>query len=1175
MLAPFYDEIEFVNLTPKQAFVQDDKITCYNNTRIFANPPDTNLGETGTWVSINNLGQVIESPNSYQTNINNLPQGNSQYIWEISNDRCSTTDTITITNNTVVADAGIDRVVCDSTAQLSANLTIGTGYWEQPSGNIVIEDSNSANTVVSNLSFGNNYFNWTVTNGLCEDTDYVVVRSDLPRNVSAGFGSRTICEDYTILAASYPGTGTGLWTIVGCNGIFESPTSNQTTVSGLAIGENRFRWTVTVNSCSESNDVTINNNQLNVTAGIDEGICNTDFLALNGTQPAIGESGYWTAIGGVGTYFDNSSQYNTTVRNLSQGTTTLIWTLTDGVCSNSARMQVINNTPSQALVIPDIETCTDNALIFAQAISFGTGIWTIKTGGGIISEPTNNSTTINGIPTGINTYTWTVTNNGCSNSADLIVTNKSVNAIVADNEIEICTPTHSATIIGNALGIEETGIWSKTDVANTCAIVAKTNNITDVINLPGGQTELIWTVRNGPCTNSDYVVITNNYHKHNFAATATLPNPLCQDFVTILGEPFPVNGTGLWSSTSPDVTFDQADIPATSVKNLPNGTTNITWTITKDGCSSPSSFDLINNEIHTSAGNDQLVCSPETNLNAQALSAGETGYWTSVNSLVIITNSSDPNTQVSKLINGINRFTWTVSGNGCTASDHVDISNNGFNAYAGIDQTTCETSYSLRASDPLSGNGLWTIVSGTGRFANPAYSETLVEDLGNGSNTFRWTVTRHGCTASDEVTITNNFYAANAGADMEICSDQTILNAEAPNPVWGVTGNWTVQTGEGVISAPSTENTLITNLSNGDNRLRWTIQKMENDVICRSYDEIIITNYSITASAGTDQITCNDYITLSATPLSPTGVGLWTSESASLTIAEPNSATTLVSNLQQGENIISWTVTDNGCTGTSMVEITSYNFSASAGIDQELTENTTTMTAQLPGTSATGTWSIISGKGIFVDTNNPVSIVNNLGSGYNTFRWTVDWNSCIDFDDITIIYDNLVANAGADQEIYTSSTYLNATDPSPAGVGTWTITSGGGTIVDANNPSTEVTDIQNGSVNVYRWSVTGNGLHAYDEVIVTYLEANRMEELAKNGINIYPNPSKGRFFIEFENLNELSNILVTNINGQNVLQKKITRNKEEIDLTGFGKGMYMLTISGNSKLIRTKIIILD
>jgi hypothetical protein len=1087
----FYDEIEFLSLLPTLANTQIDKAVCTDSTTITANPPATGLGESGHWTVVTGSPAVtIVTPTLYQTKVSNLDPGTNIFRWTISNASCNTSDIITITNNKVVADAGQDRVICDSSWSISANVTAGTGFWtsDPATPSVVVNNSTSPNSTVDGLVYGDNNFTWTVNYNGCIDSDVVTIRSNLPRNVSAG-SDQNICQNFTSLTATNPGDGSGLWTVTGGAGAFVEATANQTDVTGLSLGENRFTWTVTIGACTESSQVIVNNNSINVSAGIDQVICNQDTLVLNGTAPGAGQNGYWTAIGGSGTYFDNSTANSTIVRGIAQGTTTLTWTLEDPpsptACSNSHSITVINNTPSPALADIDKDICGDNTTISAQDITIGTGLWSVKSGAGAFDDAASRNTTVRNINVGINTYTWTVTYQGCSREDDIIVNNNSVVAYIADNDVSACTPTHTVTVIGNAVGAGETGEWTKNDIANTCIIVNTANNITNVTDLPNGQTELIWTVTNGLCTNSDNVVITNKYHRHNTAAAATLPNPLCQDFVDVYGDPIPVDGTGAWSSTSPDVTFDNPNIAATIVRDLPGGTSSVTWTITKDGCESPSSFSVVNSSIYTSAGGDQVICATTTNLNAQGLLPGETGSWAVDNGIVVISNSTNPATLVDDLITGDNTFTWTLDNGTCTATDQVVISNNTFNVDAGVDQIVCGTSFTLRGSDPLSGTGLWTVASGTGRFADPTNFETLVEDMGNGPNTFTWTVNRNGCEASADVTITNNLYVAVAGDDRAICSNQTTVSAQPLNSSWGATGEWTSMTGGGVFANPTLESTLVTGLSGGDNRLRWTVRKTENFVTCTSYDEIIITNNSITASAGTDETTCFDFATLSATPLSPTGTGLWTGGGAGLvTIANPTSATTLVSNLQQGVNTFAWTVNDNGCTGTSTVRITSNFFIAEAGNDQNISVNSTNLEASYPDPSATGSWTIVSGNGVFANAASESTLVTNLGFGVNTFRWTVDWNSCIAYDDVNIIYNNVTAEAGIDQVICSDRTFLNASNPAPA-TGVWTITSGGGNLVDPLNRSTEVTNILPGSVNIYRWTVTINGYSEFDEVIVT------------------------------------------------------------------------------------------
>ncbi|MCF6240558.1 MAG: PKD domain-containing protein [Bacteroidales bacterium] len=1075
----YYDEIAFVSLLPTEAATGLDKPVCTNTTQITGSTPDYAQGETGLWEVVSGTAQISD-PTAFQTVVTSLNSGTNVFSWTISNASCSDVDYITITNNEVFADAGTDQpAVCDSSATISANLLSGTGYWTTTSPTATIQNSLATTTLVEHLSFGANNFQWIVSNNGCTDVDEVIVTSILPRNVDAG-ADQNICTDNTNLAASNPGIGTGLWQNTGGAGTVADPTANQTTVSGLANNENRFTWTVTVNGCSETDEMSIFNNSIYVNAGTDQTICNQDTLVLNGINPGSGVTGMWSVRGGSGT-FDIASVYNTVVRNIAKGINTYRWTLSDGNCTNYAELTVTNNTPDSALVGGDQFICTDNTIINAIPVTNGVGKWSVTSGAGNITDKTSYNTSVTGINKGPNTFRWTVSKNACQLSADLVVTNNSVDAYIADNEVVICTDTHTATIIGNAPGTGETGYWTKQNPADAGMIVNSNSNVTNVTNLANGDTYFTWTIENGSCSNSDVVKVTDNYY--NTTATPAGPSTLCVDYSPILGGTPPAGGTGRWSSTAPDVTFDNDTKVSTIVRNLPGGTSAITWTVTKDGCSAPASFNLINNAIYTSAGADQIVCTDYTTMNAQALLSGETGQWTVNNTSVIITDTSDPTTAVSNLIPGANTFTWTIQGNGCTATDEIIVSANAFSVTAGNDDIACGTTYNLAASDPLTGTGLWTVASGTGRFANASNFETVVYDMENGANTFTWTVNRNGCVASDDVIITNNLYIAVAGDDKSICSDQTTVSAQPLNPVWGATGMWTAQTGGGVFTDPTNESTLVTGLAVGNNRLRWTVTKTESGTTCTSYDEMIVTNNSVTASAGTNETTCDDFITLSATPLSSTATGLWSGGGVTTTIVNPTSATTLVTGLQQGANTFSWTVKDNGCEGTSSVQITSNHFVANAGGDQIVTVNTATMNALLPDATATGNWTTISGSGTPTNPNDPNDVVTALGYGVNTFRWEVTWNSCTNYDDVNITYNSITADAGANQTICASTTTMSAGDPFP-GTGTWSVISGSATIADINNPNTQVTDIQPGSLNILRWTVEIGGYSEYDDVSI-------------------------------------------------------------------------------------------
>ena len=77
---------------------------------------------------------------------------------------------------------------------------------------------------------------------------------------------------------------------------------------------------------------------------------------------------------------------------------------------------------------------------------------------------------------------------------------------------------------------------------------------------------------------------------------------------------------------------------------------------------------------------------------------------------------------------------------------------------------------------------------------------------------------------------------------------------------------------------------------------------------------------------------------------------------------------------------------------------------ANAGPDQVLSyEFSTTMAAEL-GLGETGAWSVGSGKGIFIDIHDPLSVVNNLGPGQNVLLWAVTNDVCpADTDKVLIV----------------------------------------------------------------------------------------------------------------------------------------------------------------------------
>ena len=79
-------------------------------------------------------------------------------------------------------------------------------------------------------------------------------------------------------------------------------------------------------------------------------------------------------------------------------------------------------------------------------------------------------------------------------------------------------------------------------------------------------------------------------------------------------------------------------------------------------------------------------------------------------------------------------------------------------------------------------------------------------------------------------------------------------------------------------------------------------------------------------------------------------------------------------------------------------------------------------------------------------------------------------------------------------------------------------------------------------------------------------------ELGKT-LNVYPNPTTSKVFFNNSNYN-FENVSVVNSLGQEVSKVKFTKfsNNQEIDLSGFTKGVYVLKLS-NSKTSKTEKIV--
>ncbi|MBK7149957.1 MAG: T9SS type A sorting domain-containing protein [Bacteroidetes bacterium] len=251
-----------------------------------------------------------------------------------------------------------------------------------------------------------------------------------------------------------------------------------------------------------------------------------------------------------------------------------------------------------------------------------------------------------------------------------------------------------------------------------------------------------------------------------------------------------------------------------------------------------------------------------------------------------------PTSGVSGLALGANTFRWTLPNGSCADSqDDVVITRSDFTtAAAGPDQDVCATTATLAGNAPATGVGTWTVIGGSGTFANANLPTSGVSGLALGANTFRWTLPNGSCADSqDDVVITrSDFTTAAAGPDQNVCATTATLAGNAP--ATGV-GTWTVIGGSGTFANANLPTSGVSGLALGANTFRWTLP---NGSCADSQDDVVITRdqpiTTLTASASPNPVCSNSTLSLTASNTGGTNITWSWSGPAGFTAATQNTS---------------------------------------------------------------------------------------------------------------------------------------------------------------------------------------------------------------------------------------------------------------------------------------------
>ncbi|MES2138434.1 MAG: T9SS type B sorting domain-containing protein [Bacteroidota bacterium] len=284
-------------------------------------------------------------------------------------------------------------------------------------------------------------------------------------------------------------------------------------------------------------------------------------------------------------------------------------------------------------------------------------------------------------------------------------------------------------------------------------------------------------------------------------------------------------------------------------------------------------------------------------------------------------------------------------------------------------------------------------VAGTQSFTGLAAGTYTLNVLDNNS-----------CPGTTTVTITQPAAttAATAGSDQSSCSSSATLAGNAPSPGTGV---WTLVSGTGTITTPSSETSGLTGLGVGANVFEWTIS---NAPCPPTSDQVTISNTGggAPAAAGPDQSVCSSSAILAGNTPS-FGTGLWTLVSGTAIITAPTSATSGISGLGVGVAVFEWTISNPPCPVTSD-QITITN----TGGGPIVTISSQTNVSCYGGNNGSATASATGGTGslsyVWTPTGGASASANTLMAGTYTISVT-DGNGCVGIETLAITQADSIA----------------------------------------------------------------------------------------------------------------------------------------------------------------------
>ncbi len=427
------------------------------------------------------------------------------------------------------------------------------------------------------------------------------------------------------------------------------------------------------------------------------------------------------------------------------------------------------------------------------------------------------------------------------------------------------------------------------------------------------------------------------------------------------------------------------------------------------------------------AGVDTALCGNNINLAAVNSISGSTGLWTTLSGpgSAVFSNDSIINSLTAVDSNGVYQFQWAETNGICSDLDTVQIA---FNAapLGGVKQITCDgTNQNYTVTFPVTGGTAPYTIPG-GSIANGIFSSDPVP---NGQS-YTYSITdSNGCVSTLITGVFNCNCATNAGS-----MDQQLLSACPGNSVTAQAalgsnfdaddiGAFVLHTGSGsILGTILDENTTGTfSFINGmvygttyyisfvvGNDLLGLPDLMDPCLSVAPGQPVVFFDNPL-ADAGADVSACG--LGLQVIGNAPAGTGLWTVTSTppggSASISTPQNPSSAVTASVFGAYTLTFTVTNNGCMGSDLVQLHFYDSPAASlpiltcdATNQEFTVNFDINAGQAPYT--------VNGQAVAGTSFTSAPILN--GGSYNFV--VTDANGCTSSNISGTFACNCATNAG-------------------------------------------------------------------------------------------------------------------------------------------------------------------